>query len=239
MSQPPPTLLAETPARVLAVYAHPDDPEVSCGGTLAHWGRAGAEVRLVIVNARDKGSPDPTMDPAVLTKRRAGEVDAAAEVLGLAGVDRLGLPDGEVSNDLALRGQIVRLVRVHRPEVVICPDPTATFFGDSYVNHRDHREVGWAVVDAVAPAAASPLYFPEAGPPHQIGALLLSGTYEPEVWIDISDSLDLKVAAVQCHESRVGGDPSLVAELLRARTAESGAQVGVEHAEAFRRLRFG
>ena len=236
---PPPTLLGEAPARALAVYAHPDDPEVSCGGTLAHWARAGADVWLVVVNAGDKGSPDAATDPAELTERRAREVDAAAAVLGLAGVERLSLPDGEVTNDLGLRGRLVELVRTHRPEVVICPDPTAIFFGDSYVNHRDHREVGWAVIDAVAPAAGSPLYFPEAGPPHQISALLLSGTYEPDVWVDISDSLEDKVAAVQCHESRVGGDPALVAELLRTRTAESGAQAGVDHAESFRRLRFG
>jgi LmbE family N-acetylglucosaminyl deacetylase len=232
-------LLDEVPARALAVYAHPDDPEVSCGGTLAHWARAGADVRLVVVNAGDKGSPDAATDPVELTERRAREVDAAAGVLGLAGVERMGLPDGEVTNDLALRARLVELIRTHRPDIVVCPDPTAVFFGDSYVNHRDHREVGWAVVDAVAPAAASPLYFPETGPPHQVAGLLLSGTFEPDVWVDISDSLELKVAAVQCHESRVGGDPALVAELLRTRTAESGAQVGVSHAESFRRLRFG
>jgi LmbE family N-acetylglucosaminyl deacetylase len=233
------TLFEEAPERALAVYAHPDDPEVSCGGTLAHWARAGADVRLVVVNAGDKGSPDPATDPADLTERRAREVDAAAGVLGLAGVERMGLPDGEVVNDLELRARLVGLIRSHRPDIVVCPDPTAVFFGDSYVNHRDHREVGWAVVDAVAPAAASPLYFPETGPPHQVAGLLLSGTFEPDVWVDISDSLELKVAAVQCHESRVGGDPALVAELLRTRTAESGAQVGVSHAESFRRLRFG
>jgi LmbE family N-acetylglucosaminyl deacetylase len=232
-------LLTEVPGRALAVYAHPDDPEVSCGATLAHWASRGSEVRLVVVNAGDKGSADPATDPAELTERRAGEVRAAAAVLGLAGLDLLGLPDGEVSNDLALRGRLVALVRRHRPEVVVCPDPTAVFFGDSYVNHRDHREVGWAVVDAVAPAAASPLYFPEAGPPHQVRALLLSGTFQADAWVDVSDVVDKKVAAVACHESRVGGDPDLVAELLLARMAETGAQAGVDHAESFRRLRFG
>jgi LmbE family N-acetylglucosaminyl deacetylase len=231
-------LLTEVPARAMAVYAHPDDPEVSCGATLAHWAAKGAEVRLVVVNAGDKGSPDPATDPADLTERRAGEVRAAAEVLRLAGVDMLGLPDGEVTNDLALRGRLVGLLRQHRPEIVVCPDPTAVFFGDSYVNHRDHREVGWAVVDAVAPAAASPLYFPEAGSPHQVQALLLSGTFQADAWVDVSDAVEAKVAAVACHESRVGGDPALVADLLRARMAETGAQAGVDHAESFRRLRF-
>ncbi|HEX8804533.1 MAG TPA: PIG-L family deacetylase, partial [Acidimicrobiales bacterium] len=162
-----PELLTDAPTTVLAVYAHPDDPEISCGGALARWSQEGADVRLVVVNAGDKGSHDAATDPADLTRRRAAEVDAAARVLGLAGVDLLGLPDGEVTNDLVLRERLVGLLRAHRPDVVVCPDPTAVFFGDSYVNHRDHREVGWAVVDAVAPAAAGPLYFPQAGPPHQ------------------------------------------------------------------------
>jgi LmbE family N-acetylglucosaminyl deacetylase len=232
-------LLGDVPARVLAVYAHPDDPEVSCGGTLAHWAAQGAEVRLVVVNAGDKGSADAGTDPAGLTERRAAEVHAAAKVLGLTGVDLLGVPDGEVTNDLELRGRLVGLVRRRRPEVVICPDPTAVFFGDSYVNHRDHREVGWAVVDAVAPAAGSPLYFPDAGPPHQVAALLLSGTFQADAWVDVSDAVEAKIAAVACHESRMGDDPALVADLLRARTAETGAQAGVDHAESFRRLRFG
>ncbi|HEY2999097.1 MAG TPA: PIG-L deacetylase family protein [Acidimicrobiales bacterium] len=232
-------LVTDVPARALAVYAHPDDPEVACGATLAHWAAAGSEVRLVVVNAGDKGSADPATDPAALSERRAAEVHAAAGVLGLAGVDLLGLPDGEAVNDLALRGRLVGLVRHHRPEVVVCPDPTAVFFGDSYVNHRDHREVGWAVLDAVAPAAASPLYFPDAGPPHQVGALLLSGSLEADAWVDVAGAVEAKIAAVACHESRVGGDPALVAELLRARIAETGAQAGVDHAESFRRLRFG
>ena len=233
------TLLADVPDRVLAVYAHPDDPEVSCGGTLAHWAAHGAQVRLVVVNAGDKGAHDPATDPDELTRRRAGEVEAAAAVLGLSGIDLLGVPDGEATNDLALRGRLVELVRTHRPDVVVGPDPTAVFFGDSYVNHRDHREVGWALVDAVAPAAGSPLYFPGTGAAHQVGALLLSGTFEADVWVDVSDAVEAKIRAVSCHESRMAGDPDLVAELLRQRTAETGAQAGVAHAESFRRLRFG
>lgn len=232
-------LLTDVPSRALAVYAHPDDPEVACGGTLAHWARGGADVRLVVVNAGDKGSADRATDPDELARCRAGEVHAAAEVMGLAGVDLLGVPDGEVTNDLALRARLVALVRRHRPDVVICPDPTAVFFGDSYVNHRDHREVGWATVDAVAPAAASPLYFPDAGDAHQVSSLLLSGTFQADAWVDVSDAVAAKVGAVACHESRMGGDPDLVADLLRARLAETGAEAGVAHAESFRRLRFG
>ncbi|MGH9212679.1 MAG: PIG-L deacetylase family protein [Acidimicrobiales bacterium] len=231
------TLFADRPARALAIYGHPDDPEVACGGTLARWSAEGTEVRLVVVNAGDKGSFDATTDPQALTDERAAEVAAAADVMGIVGVDMLGVPDGEAGNDLALRGRLVGLVRAVRPDVVVAPDPTAVFFGDSYVNHRDHREVGWAVLDAVAPAAASPLYFPEQGPPHQVPTLLLSGTLAADAWVDVTATIEAKVAAVACHASRVGDDPELVASLLRARTTEAGTKVGVAHAEAYRRLR--
>lgn len=228
---------ATIPARALAVFAHPDDPEVGCGGSLARWTAAGTEVHLVIANRGDKGSPDPATDPGELARHRAEEVAAAAEVLGLAGVEHLGYPDGEVDNDAPLRARLIEVIRRHRPDALVAPDPTAVFFGDSYVNHRDHRQLGWAVLDSLVPAA-SPLYVPEAGPAHQIGLVLLTGTLEPDAWIDIADTLERKVRAVACHQSRVGEDPGLVAELLEHRAVEEGRRSGLTHAEAFRRLRF-
>jgi len=225
------------PARALAVFAHPDDPEVGCGGTLARWTAQGAEVHLVIANRGEKGSHDPTTDPDLLAEHRAAEVARAATVLGLTSVEHLGYPDGGIDNDAVLRNRLTEIVRRLRPDALIAPDPTAVFFGDSYVNHRDHRELGWAVLDALVPAA-SPLYVPEAGPAHQVGLVLLSGTLEADAWVDIGDVLDTKVAAVACHESRLGGDPALVADILELRAAEEGRRAGVPHAEAFRRLRF-
>lgn len=225
------------PGCALAVYAHPDDPEVACGGTLAAWAAAGSEVHLVIACRGEKGSPDPATDPDLLAAHRADEVAAAATVLGLASVEHLGYPDGEVEDDAALRTRLVEIVRRVRPEALVAPDPTAVFFGDAYVNHRDHRKLGWAVLDSIVPAA-SPLYVPEAGPAHQVALLLLSGTLEPDAWVDVARALDRKVAAVACHESRLGGDPALVAELLQHRAAEEGRRSGLASAEAFRRLRF-
>ena len=225
-----------TPTRALAVFAHPDDPEVSCGGTLARWAAAGAEVHLVIANRGDKGSADPSTDPDALARQRAEEVEAAALVLELEAVEHLGYPDGEIDNDIELRGRLVEVIRRLRPEALIAPDPTAVFFGESYVNHRDHRELGWAVLDSLVPAA-SPLYFPAAGPAHQVGLVLLSGTLEADAWVDITEVLDRKVRAVACHQSRLGEDPTLVAELLEHRAVEEGRRSGLDHAEAFRRLR--
>lgn len=225
------------PERALAIYAHPDDPEVSCGGTLARWAASGADVHLVIANRGDKGSADATVDPDALAVQRADEVARAASVLGLASVEHLGYPDGELDDDAALRARLIGLIRRHRPEALVAPDPTAVFFGDSYVNHRDHRQLGWGVLDSLVPAA-SPLYVPDAGPAHQVGLVLLSGTLEADAWVDVADVLDRKVAAVACHASRLGDDPALVAELLEHRALEEGRRCGLTHAEAFRRLRF-
>jgi LmbE family N-acetylglucosaminyl deacetylase len=225
------------PDRALAIFAHPDDPEVGCGGTLARWAARGAEVHLVIANRGDKGSFDPSTDPDELAAHRAEEVTRAAAVLGLAGVEHLGHPDGEIENDASLRARLIEVVRRVRPDALVAPDPTAIFFGDSYVNHRDHRQLGWAVLDSLVPAA-SPLYVPEAGPAHQVGLVLLAGTLEADAWVDIDAVLETKVAAVVCHESRLGGDPELVRDLLEHRAAEEGRRAGILHAEGFRRLRF-
>jgi LmbE family N-acetylglucosaminyl deacetylase len=230
-------LVDAVPASALAVYAHPDDPEVSCGGTLARWAAAGATVTVVVCAAGDKGSTDPDADPADIAARRAQEAAAAAASLGVAGHHLLGRPDGEIENDRDLRAELVALVRGHKPEVVLCPDPTATFFGQRYFNHRDHRQVGWATLDAVAPAAANPHYFPDAGPPHQVQAVYLSGTLEPDVWVDITASIDAKAEALLRHETQLGDAGEWMRHVVRQRAEDAGRAAGVRFAEAFRLLR--
>jgi LmbE family N-acetylglucosaminyl deacetylase len=230
-------LIDDVPARVLAVYAHPDDPEISCGGTLARWARAGSEVHVLVCTRGDKGSSDPATRPDELAARRAGEMAEASTVLGLAGHERLDVDDGELENTADVRAGIVATVRRIRPDVVICPDPTAVFFGDSYVNHRDHRAVGWATLDAVSPAAANPHYFADAGAPHAVPTLLLSGTLEADAWVDISGTLDIKVAALLCHASQLGEPGEWLRGVVHQRAADGGRAAGVTHAEGFRRLR--
>ncbi|MGH9096565.1 MAG: PIG-L deacetylase family protein, partial [Acidimicrobiales bacterium] len=180
-----PELLEEIPVRALAIYAHPDDPDVGCGGTLAAWSAKGGEVHVLLCTDGDKGSTDASAEPGELANLRAVEAAESASLIGLAGQESLHYPDGELTDDLGLQRALVAAVRRIRPDVVLCPDPTAVFFGQDYFNHRDHRVTGWAVLDAVAPAAALPLYFPDAGPAHQVATVLLSGTLEPDVWVDI------------------------------------------------------
>lgn len=234
-----PELIEATPDRVLAIYAHPDDPDVSCGGTLALWARGGAEVHVVICTKGDKGTSDPVMDPVELVRMRLEEAAKASELLGLTEKHHLGYPDGGLSDDPALRHELVRLVRHLRPSTVLCPDPTAVFFGEEYFNHRDHRVVGFAVLDALSPAAALPHYFPDAGRAHQVETCLMSGTLEPTVWVDVTSTIDDKIGAVSCHHSQFldGGDWARRA--VRTRAEEDGRQAGVAFAEGFRRLRLG
>lgn len=236
---------SDVPARALAVFAHPDDPEVACAGTLASWADAGCEARVVVANTGDKGRLPDGCDPASLAELRAAEVAAAAAVLGLAGCEILGIPDGTTANDVELRGRLVAAVRAWRPDVVIAPDPTAVFFGDSYVNHHDHRELGWAVLDACAPMAAHPLYFPDAGAAHVVPVVLLAGTLAPDCWVDVAATVERKAEALRCHASQLGDESELVDEVVLARAGEAAAEAaaagtsGMTHAEGFRRLRLG
>ena len=225
----------ERPARALAIFAHPDDPEVACAGTLAAWVAAGCEAHLVIANAGDKGSGT---NPKKLARVRQVEAQEAAKVLGLASLEALAYPDGELENTSRLRGQLIALIRSMTPDVVIAPDPTAVFFGDSYVNHHDHRALGWAVLDIIGSMAGGALYVPEAGPPHQVSTLLLAGTLEPDTWVDIGASLDKKLAALRCHVSQLDDGDDVVADLVEARAADAGRAAGVRYAEGFRRLSF-
>ncbi len=232
-------LLDAVPDRVLAIYAHPDDPDVSCGGTLASWARQGAEVQVVICTNGDKGTTDPGVNPGELAERRSQEMAQAAAVVGLAGQHVLGYPDGELTDDPRLRSELVGWIRRLTPTTVLCPDPTAVFFGEGYFNHRDHRVIGFCVLDALSPAAALPHYFPEAGPAHQVHTALLSGTLEPSVWVDVSSTMDDKEAAVSCHQSQFHDDGELARQAVRLQGAEEGRRVGVRYAESFRRLQLG
>jgi LmbE family N-acetylglucosaminyl deacetylase len=229
------TLVDDVPVSALAIYAHPDDPEVSCGGTLARWALAGAEVQILICTRGEKGSSDPAVDPRELAARRAAEVEAASRVLG-AVANVLAHGDGELEDTPAFRAELVGWIRKLKPEVVVAPDPTAVFFGQHYVNHRDHRVVGWAALDAVFPAASSPHYFPEAGPPHKVSGVFLSGTLEPDAWVDISDVIDVKAEALLRHASQLGEPGEWLRTVVRQRAEEGGRQAGVRYAEGFRRL---
>jgi LmbE family N-acetylglucosaminyl deacetylase len=229
----------ETPGIVLAVYAHPDDADVACGGSLARWAKAGSAVHLVVCTDGGKGTADPAVEPRELAVERAAELESSSALIGLSSVENLGFPDGELTDSDDFRCTLVERVRALRPDVVCGHDPTAVFFGQDYFNHRDHRIAGAALLDAVAPAAALPHYFPAAGAPHQVPTMLLSATLEPDEWVDISDTIETKASAVERHRTQFAGQDGWAGEAVRRRAAEEGRRAGVAYAEGFRRLILG
>lgn len=227
------------PERALVVAAHPDDAEFGAGGTVARWTAAGVAVRYLVVTRGEKGTDDPTVTPADLAVRREAEQRAAAAELGVAGVDFLDEPDGQVTESLHLRERITYAIRRFQPEIVMTHDPTVVFVNNEWVNHADHRAVGIVTVDAVFPTARDRLNFPDheaAGlKPWKVAELFLWSTNEANQFVDIADTLDAKVAALGHHVSQFP-DFGETERWLRARSAELGERTGLRAAEGFRRV---
>ncbi len=193
----------ETPERAMVVMAHPDDAEFVCGGTVAKWCAEGAEVVYVVVTGGDKGTHDEEMHSEKLAAIREEEQRAACRALGVKACIFLGHPDGHTVDEEELRGQIVRLIRIHRPEVVVTWDAFRRGF-----NHRDHRNVGTLTADAVYPLVRDRLYYQrdeEDGlPSHEVNEVLLAGSDDPDHTIDVTDHWERRLEAVLCHASQIG-----------------------------------
>jgi LmbE family N-acetylglucosaminyl deacetylase len=228
-----------TPTSLLVIMAHPDDVEFVAGGTVIKWLNAGCKVSYVLVTSGDAGSHDPTMTRPELARRREAEQRQAARHIGVEEVIFLGYHDGEVEPTLTLRRELVRQIRRFKPEVVLTFDPTQLYVNGSYINHPDHRAVGQATLDAIAPAAAMRLNFPdllaEGLAPHRVREVYAASAANPDTWIDVSATFELKLETLLLHRSQFPGDWD-PAELIRPWAAEAGAKMGVAYAEAFKRI---
>lgn len=193
--------------RAMVIVAHPDDPEFFCGGTVARWVREGVEVAYLILTNGNKGSSDPSLTPHRLAEMRRQEQERAAAILGVRTVVFLNEPDGELQPTLALRRSVVREIRRYRPDVVVCPDPSAYYFDTAYVNHPDHRVAGVVALEAIFPAARNRMYHPElldeGMAPHAVHEIYLTGTAQPNRWVDITDTLEIKLEAIRAHASQI------------------------------------
>ena len=225
---------------VLAVFAHPDDAEIAAGGTLMKWAAAGRQVHLLVLTNGDRGSQDRALDRAELAATRLRETEAAAEAMGLASVRVGAIPDGELENTTHVREPVVRLIREVRAETVVTLDPTAVFFENRYYNHSDHRTAGWVALDASFPGSGNPHFFAEhlheGLEPQDVVDVWLSWTTEPNHHEDITGFLPRKVEALARHESQLTEGIRFFEEFLEKDAVESGARIGVEHAEPFRVL---
>jgi LmbE family N-acetylglucosaminyl deacetylase len=216
----------------MLIVAHPDDAEFTVAGTLAAWTAAGCRVTYVVCTDGNTGSHEPGMTRERLADIRRAEQRAACQVLGVQEVIFLGYDDGQLQPTLALRRDLVRAIRQVKPQVLITWDPTQLFLGDDYINHPDHRAAAQAALDAVAPACEMPLLWPEAGPPHKVRQVCVSGQAQPNLWVDITHTIETKIAALKQHTSQLGDwDPG---DMIKEWAAETGKDQGLAYAESYR-----
>jgi len=220
------------PESAMVIVAHPDDAEFTVAGTVAAWTKAGCCVTYVVCTDGNTGSHEPDMTPERLAEVRRAEQGAACAALGVSEVVFLGYDDGQLQPTLGLRRDLVRAIRQYRPEAVITWDPTTLLIGDDYINHPDHRAAAQAALDAAAPASAMPLLWPEAGAPHRVRQVYIFGNEKPNVWVDVSDTIEQKIAALKLHASQMGDwDPT---EMIKEWGAETGQEKNLAYAESYR-----
>lgn len=221
---------------ILAVQAHPDDVDFSCGGTVASWVQQGHEVHYLSVTSGNKGSHERSMSPVRLMEIRECEQQEAARRLGVASCRFLRHNDGEVEANLTLRRQICQVVRELRPDTVMTFDPWR-----SYQLHPDHRAVAITTIDAII-AARDHMFFPEQLRDGldivRVREVYLFGAAEPDTWVDISDTIETKIHAALAHESQLRGEREQRAQRHRARAHQTGEPRGLLYAEAFKVLHF-
>jgi LmbE family N-acetylglucosaminyl deacetylase len=228
-----------TPKSAMSIHAHPDDQDFTVAGTLAKWARAGCVITSVIITSGDSGSNDASRNAGYkpeLARLREGEQRAANQVLGIAETVFLGYPDGELVASIQLRKDLTRLIRRYQPDVVITGDPTGWFYGNEYINHPDHRAAAEAAAYAVFPSAGTRMIFPdlldEGLPPHNVKRLYIHGNEQPDTWIDIADTLDVKIQALKKHVSQ--GDTHDVESWMHEWAEEEGKQKGIKYSESYR-----
>jgi LmbE family N-acetylglucosaminyl deacetylase len=231
--------------RALVIVAHPDDAEFGAAGTVATWVREGWEVRYVIVSDGSAGGGDDATDVGPAARRqvsatRQAEQRAAGEVLGLAGIDFLNYPDGQIQHTIELRRELVRRLRTYRPSRVIMLAPTR-IWEPSYrigLYHPDHIAVSDAAIGAIYPASQNPWDFPEllmeeGLAPHTVNEVWFVAAPNVNRWVDVSDVMDVKLDALRAHASQLARNFDEVEHWVRQWMGEAGQRHGVAYAEEF------
>lgn len=228
---------------ILVVLAHPDDPEFFCGATLARWARAGHNIIYQLLTCGDKGFNDSTsadMTTDELCRIRHEEQQAAAKIIGAQAVHFLDRPDGYLIPDLDLRREIVRVIRKFKPDILVACDPQ-NLFASYGLNHPDHRAAGQVVLDAVFPAAGSPVFFPEllteGYQPHMPKEVWCSLTSQPNTVLDVTETWPIKLEALLHHKTQIG-DVEKFKERMKSRRTEDSTDENPRYEEKFRVVKY-
>jgi LmbE family N-acetylglucosaminyl deacetylase len=234
-------LVTDVPERAMVIFAHPDDAEIGSGGVVGRWVAAGCEVTYVLCTNGHAGTADRSLTPPQLARKRAEEQRAAADFMGVKHVVMLGYPDGELEDTREFLGDVVRALRQYRPHTVFVHDPYRTHG----FQHRDHRKAGITTTDAVYPYARDHLHFnehiaKEGLEPHKVRELWYWGMDQPNVIVDVTESIDRQIAALIRHESQMPGFNVAAGETIGQRIKQNAADHanahGFQYGAVFRRL---
>ncbi|MBM0227322.1 PIG-L domain-containing protein [Micromonospora sicca] len=192
--------------RALAVFAHPDDVDFGCAGTIAAWVEEGIEVAYLIITRGESGGFDDTPREEV-PRLREREQRAAAAAVGVHRVDFVdGHADGILTPSLALRRQVAAAIRRFRPERVLTSSPLRRWEHLAGPSHPDHLAVGEATTCAVYPDARNAFAFPElldeGLEPWVVREIWYAGGPAPDHAVDVTPYLDRKIAAMRAHRSQ-------------------------------------
>lgn len=224
------------PEIAMSIQAHPDDIEFTCAGTLARWARLGTHVIYVLCTSGDVGIAEAGMTRQKATEIRESESLEAAHIAGVNDVVFLREPDGLLQPTLELRKKLVREIRRYRPEVLMCGDPTIVWSGSDYINHPDHRAAAMAALDATFPAAGQPNLFEELEQEglkaHKVRKVYASVWEKADVFVNIDETIDVKVAALRAHKSQMKDwDPE---SMIKEWASDTAKGKEMQYAEGFR-----
>jgi len=192
--------------RVLGVFAHPDDVDFGCAGTVAQWVASGIEVSYLLITRGDSGGFDQTPREEMPALREAEQRAAAAE-LGVKQVEFLeGYADGSVEPTLALRRDITRAIRQYRPDRILTSSPLRRYDRIAGPSHPDHLAAGEATTAALYPYARNEFAYPEflaAGlEPWVVREIWYTAGPGPDYFVDVTDTFPAKLAALRAHASQ-------------------------------------
>lgn len=224
--------------RALVVVAHPDDVDFGFAGTVAYLTNHGVDVAYCLVTSGDAGGDDSTHSREERSDFREAEQTAAAKEVGVTNLTFLRWPDGEVETTLALRREIARVIRTHRPDLVITQSPERNY-ERIRASHPDHLATGETTLRAVYPDARNPHAFSEllrgGLAPHAVPEVWLGGV-APTMVVDITKTFDQKFASLSKHVSQVGTMEGLE-KMLKSWSRQTARRAGMKKdrlAEGFR-----
>jgi LmbE family N-acetylglucosaminyl deacetylase len=233
---------SDVPERILTVTAHPDDVDFGVAGSVAAWTGAGAAVTYCVVTDGDAGGFDPAVPRSQIPAIRRAEQTAAAEEVGVKDLVWLGYPDGRLEATLDLRRDLARVIRQVRPQWVVCQSPER-LWDRLFASHPDHLAAGEATICAVYPDARNPFAFPELAAEgleaHTVEEVWVMAAPGSNVYVDVTDTFDAKLAALRCHVSQQVDREGLLESRIRGWLTQNATEAGWEPgrlAEAFHRI---